>query len=179
MIQATWPRFDCQQKSDILFENVISRLFLEECVTVDGIGIGYWIYWHICMHHSELQAITVVSLISTLYKSPQHLLSLFPACCVFKSSSLATASNNGDASASSTHVVTVRQISHNWTLFFTAGLSTLNWTGLPSLLSLPHRAQLSCQLSTDLSHWPTNYFTSLHFTSINWAALSQPGALTI
>jgi hypothetical protein len=54
----------------------------------------------ICIHHWELQAITTPSLISTLYKSPHHLLNLFPACCVFHSRSLAAASNSGDSSAS-------------------------------------------------------------------------------
>jgi hypothetical protein len=44
-------------------------------------------------HHSELQVITVLSLISRLYKSPQHPVSLLPACCVSNSRSLATASN--------------------------------------------------------------------------------------
>jgi hypothetical protein len=78
----------------------------------------------------------------------------------------------------------------NWTLFFTARLSAVNWTGFPSFLSLPYRAQLNCQpstiwvpgwspfhtnlqvissqpdfqLTTELSHSPTNYFTSLNPT---------------
>jgi hypothetical protein len=42
-------------------------------VTIDGVWIGYWIYWH----NSELQIITAISLISSFYKSPQHTLSLF------------------------------------------------------------------------------------------------------
>jgi hypothetical protein len=42
-------------------------------------------------HNSELQAVTAPSLIYTLYKSPQHMLSLFSACCVFTIRSLATA----------------------------------------------------------------------------------------
>jgi hypothetical protein len=69
-----------------------------------------------CTHHSELHVITALSPISTLHKSPQHPLSLFPACYVFNSRSLATASNSGDFSASRAHIVTVRWISHNWTL---------------------------------------------------------------
>jgi hypothetical protein len=56
-------------------------------------------------HHSELQVITELLQISTLYKSSQHSLSLFPACCVFISRSLATASNSGDFSASRAHVL--------------------------------------------------------------------------
>jgi hypothetical protein len=43
------------------------------CVTIDGVWIRYWIYWH----SSELQVITELLLISTLYNSPQHTLRLF------------------------------------------------------------------------------------------------------
>jgi hypothetical protein len=42
-------------------------------------------------HDWELQVITAPSLISTILKSPQHPLSLFPAWCVFTSRSLSTA----------------------------------------------------------------------------------------
>jgi hypothetical protein len=35
-----------------------------------------------CVHHSELQLVTALSLTSTIHRSPQHLLSLFPACCL-------------------------------------------------------------------------------------------------
>jgi hypothetical protein len=111
-------------------------------VTIDGIWIVYCIYWYTCTHHSELQVITALPLISTLYKSPQRPLSLFPACWV-NSRSLAMTSSSEYSSASGAHVVTVRRISRNWTLFFTAGLSTVNWTVGPSLLSLPCRAQLN------------------------------------
>jgi hypothetical protein len=119
----------------------------------------------------------------------------FPAYCVSNSRSLATASSSGDSSASHTYVITVWRISLNWTLFFTAGLSALNWTGLPSLLSLLYTARFKCQpstmwvpgwrpyhtnlpvfssqadfqLTTEHSHSPTNYFTSLHFTQLNWS----------
>jgi hypothetical protein len=44
-------------------------------------------------HHSELREIIAPLLISTIYKSPQLPLGLFPACCVLNSSSLATISN--------------------------------------------------------------------------------------
>jgi hypothetical protein len=62
-------------------------------VAIDGIWVGYWIYWH----NSELQVITVLSLISTLYKSLHTRCS--PACSVSNSHSVAVASNNGDSSA--------------------------------------------------------------------------------
>jgi hypothetical protein len=123
-------------------------------------------------------------LISTIYKLPQHPLSLFPACCVLNSLSLVTASNGGDSSASRPRIVTVRQISRNWT--------PVNSTIAPSLLSLPWKAQLNCQpptnwvpgwrpfhtnllvfssqaefqLTTELSHSPTSYFTSLHSAKV-------------
>jgi hypothetical protein len=56
-------------------------------------------------HDSELQVTTALSLISTLYKSPQHPLSLFPACCISTSRSLAISSNSGDSSASCAQVL--------------------------------------------------------------------------
>jgi hypothetical protein len=40
---------------------------------IDGVWSGYWIYWH----NSELQVTTALSLSSTLYKPPQHPISLF------------------------------------------------------------------------------------------------------
>jgi hypothetical protein len=52
------------------------------------------------IHHSELQAIAVPPLISTIHKSPQHPLSLCPACCVFTSRSLETGSNSRNSSTS-------------------------------------------------------------------------------
>jgi hypothetical protein len=71
-------------------------------------------------HDSELQVITPLSPISTLYKSQQHPLNPFQPA-VFTSRSLATASNIEDSSASRAQV----------------------------LLSQPH-VQNSCQLSTEL-----------------------------
>jgi hypothetical protein len=75
--------------------NLLSRIWV--CVTIRR-GID-WILDLLTTHHSELQVITALSLISTLYKSSQYLLS-FPACCVFNSRSLATASNTWESSAS-------------------------------------------------------------------------------
>jgi hypothetical protein len=56
------------------------------------------------MKDSEIQAITAPPLISTIDKSPEHPLNLFPAYCVI-SSSLATVSNSGDSSASRAEVL--------------------------------------------------------------------------
>jgi hypothetical protein len=64
-------------------------------------------------HHSEIQAVTLLLLISTIHKSPQHPLSLFPACCVFISHSLATASSSGDSSASCTQVLSLQPCMQN------------------------------------------------------------------
>jgi hypothetical protein len=107
-------------------------------------------------HHSELQVwiITVLSLMSTIHWSPQHPLSFFPACCVFNSHSLATVSNSGDSLASCAHIISVQQISHNWTLTN----CQLNYSALPS--------QPPLQSSTQ-----PNYFTSLHFTSLHFTPL--------
>jgi hypothetical protein len=41
-------------------------------------------------------------------------------------------------------------------------LSTVNSTKAPSLLSLPWRARLNCQTSTELTHSPNNFFTQLN-----------------
>jgi hypothetical protein len=71
-------------------------------------------------HHSELQVITAPLLISIIHGSPQHPLSIFPAFYVFNT---AMASNSCDSSASHTHVVTVQQMSGNWTLSANLGSS--------------------------------------------------------
>jgi hypothetical protein len=64
-------------------------------------------------HHWELQAITTISFFSTLRitKAPAK---TFPACCVFTSRFLVTASNNGDSSASCAQVW--KPLVQNWTL---------------------------------------------------------------
>jgi hypothetical protein len=124
------------------------------CMTIDGVWIRYWIYWH----NSELQVITAPLLISIIHRLPQHPLSLFPACCAFNSRSLATASNSGDSSASRAHVVILRRISRNWNL--------VNLTITPSLLSL------FCRTQHSWTHSPTNQL--LHFTSLHWTELPQP-----
>jgi hypothetical protein len=89
-------------------------------------------------HHSELQVIAAPLLISTVHRSPQHPLSLFPACCVFKSHSLAMASNSGNSSASCAHVITVQQISRNWTLVN----CQLNYSAISSQPPLQSSTQL-------------------------------------
>jgi hypothetical protein len=69
------------------------------------------------IHHSELQVIAALSLIFRLYKSSQHPLRFFSACCIF-SRSLATASNSVDSSASRSQVLSSQSPLQN---------STLNW----------------------------------------------------
>jgi hypothetical protein len=46
-------------------------------VIIDGVAIGELDLLTTSIHHSEIQVITALWLISTLYKSPQHQLSLF------------------------------------------------------------------------------------------------------
>jgi hypothetical protein len=114
-------------------------------------GFDWWIYLLTTYtQDSELQEITAPLLISTIHKSPQHPLRLFPAYCVFNSRSLVMASNSGDPSASRAHIITVWRISRNW-------------TGSPSLLNLPCRAQLN-----SLTHQSS---TSLHLTALSSAGL--------
>jgi hypothetical protein len=69
---------------------------------------------------SELQVITALSLTSTPYKLPQHLLSFLSACCVF--------------------------ISRSWQRLLTVEILQLNaW----SSIFIASRAELNFQLSTD------------------------------
>jgi hypothetical protein len=63
-------------------------------VTINGGWIGKWNYWH----DSELQAITALLLIYTLYKLLQHTPSL--SFIIFTIRCLVTALNIGDSSAS-------------------------------------------------------------------------------
>jgi hypothetical protein len=76
------------------------------------------------IQNSELQVITALSLISTLYKPLQYPLSLFQVYCVFIRRSLVTASNSGDSSASRAQVLSsqpsVQNSALNWLL-------TANW----------------------------------------------------
>jgi hypothetical protein len=51
-------------------------------------------------HDSQLQATTAPPLISTIHKSPQHQLSLFPPSCVFISRSLVMASKSRNSTTS-------------------------------------------------------------------------------
>jgi hypothetical protein len=84
-----------------------------------------------CTHHSELQVITALSLISTLYKSLHAKSS--PAYCVLTSRSLSTSSNDGDSSASRAHFVT-RWLS---TPPIESSLHTLPYNSLWPLIQLP------------------------------------------
>jgi hypothetical protein len=59
-------------------------------------------------HDSELQAVTAPPPITTAPAKP------FPACCVFTSRSLATASDSGDASASRPQVLSSQTAVQNW-----------------------------------------------------------------
>jgi hypothetical protein len=113
-----------------------------------------WIGWldllTICAHHLELHVVTALPLISTLYSSPRHLLSFFPACCVFTRRFLATVSNSGDSSASRSQVLLPQPPRAELPASY-----SLNWTGSPSLLSLPCRAQLHAALVKSSLHSPT------------------------
>jgi hypothetical protein len=82
-------------------------------------------------HHSELQVITALSLVSVIYNSPQHPLRLFPACYVFISRYLVTASNIGHSSPSRAQVLSSQPLVQNST--FNRQLET-NWVP-PQLFS--------------------------------------------
>jgi hypothetical protein len=60
------------------FEHERKHVMIYGCMNIEVISIGYWIYWH----NSELQIITALSLISTLYKSPRRLLNFSSLLCL-------------------------------------------------------------------------------------------------
>jgi hypothetical protein len=114
--------------------------------------------------------ITASLLISTIHRSTQHLLSRFPACCVF-SRSLAT--------ALTVEILELPALTSLLSCEYPATelMSTVNLIIAPSLLSLPCRAQLNCKHSTD--NWTgqsqsqsqnQSYFTtgSLRPISLSW-----------
>jgi hypothetical protein len=85
-----------------------SLRFLTYCHNL-GCNCGWGMDWSMdllttCTLHSELQLITMLLLISTIHKLPQHPLSIFQPA-VFISRSLATAYNSGDSSASHAQVL--------------------------------------------------------------------------
>jgi hypothetical protein len=107
-----------------------------------------------CIHHSELQVITAVSLISTLYKSQQPPLSLFQPA-VFTSRSLATASNTGDSSASCIQVLLSQPPVQNSCQLTTSWVP--GWRpfyAIIQIFSSQADFQLTTALSTELSHSP-------------------------
>jgi hypothetical protein len=112
-------------------------------------------------HHSDLQIITALSLISTIHRLPQHLLSLFHTA-VITSHYLATTSKSGDSSASRIQILSSQPPSQN--------ASKLNTDYSKISSQPPLRAQLNCQPSTELSHSPT---TSLHSTELHSAGLGS------
>jgi hypothetical protein len=132
--------------------------------------MNWWIdLLTIYIHHSELHVITAPLLISTIYRSSQHPLSLFPVCFVFNSRSLATVSNSGDTSASRAHVVTVRRISCNWKLVD----CQLNYSDISSQSPLQSSTQLPAfnwlgpRLAT-ISHQPLSLLFTGWLSTDNW-----------
>jgi hypothetical protein len=84
-------------------------------------GLDWWMDLLITyIHNSELQVITAPSLLSIIRKWLQHPLSIFQACYVVISRSLATAANSGNSSASRAHIrysqPPVRKSNLNWQL---------------------------------------------------------------
>jgi hypothetical protein len=84
-------------------------------------------------HHMELQVITALLLISTLYSSLEHPLSLFPACCLFISCSLVMASNSRDSSESLIQVLSLNPFVQNSTL------NQLTTELTPRLVAISHQ----------------------------------------
>jgi hypothetical protein len=83
-------------------------------ITIDGVWLGYCMYWTLIHTTRNYKQFTAPPLISTIHKSPQHTLSLFSSFCVFISRSLATAYNSGDSSASRARILSSQTPVQNW-----------------------------------------------------------------
>jgi hypothetical protein len=141
---------------DVIMSTITEVAWIWRCtIYIDGVWIGELDLLNTCTHHSELQVITALSLISTLYKSQQHPLSLFQPT-VFTSRSLATASNSGDCIAFRAHIVTVRRISRNWTLVD----CQLNYSAVSSQLPLQSSPQLPALNWTPQPAWTPRYIAA-------------------
>jgi hypothetical protein len=142
-------------------------------------------------HHSELQVITALSLISTLYSSPQHPLSLFAVCCVFISRSLVTASSTGDSSASRTQILPPPTFIQNWLPatfstelgchLFSASLAELNCTRQVKVkvtlrLTVGQSVSQSWCRAPIWASWPDIYYCLTITVLLLWGALSDERA---
>jgi hypothetical protein len=105
------------------------------CVTINGVLNRVLDILTTYTHDSELQVITAPALISTLFQITTVPSMSFPVY-VFTSRSLATASNNGDPSASRAHVLSERRLPSN--CLFSSQTPVQNWLGCSSCL--PHNS---------------------------------------
>jgi hypothetical protein len=112
---------------------------------------------------------SALSLTSTLYNSLLQTLSLFAACSVFNSRSLATASNSSDSSVSRTQVLPARRISRNWTPSIPLSLSlslTLRPTvSRPVFLGIKHPSGAYDQIFITVRQLPVCWCGDLSFTT--------------
>jgi hypothetical protein len=141
---------------------------LDSIVTIFVCDYGQGVDWWMDLittytHHSEVQLITAPLLISTIHKLPQHMLSIFPACCVLASRSLATAYSNGDSSTCRAQVLLSQPPVQNscqlstqlYRHHFSASLAELNWTANPQLnLIAPVVFSITLQRGLHRKHCP-------------------------
>jgi hypothetical protein len=129
-------------------------------------GMDWWesIYLTTYTRHSELQVITPLSLISTLYESLHAKSST--ACCVFTSRSLATASNSGYSSTSRAQVRSLLSLTYR-TQLLTDWLAPIVFVTSPlHRLSRKHPSIVACVFIAAGTCLPircleTSYITSL------------------
>jgi hypothetical protein len=124
-------------------------------------GMNWWMdLLNTYTHHPELQEITALSPFSTLYKPPQHSLNPFPACCIFISRSIVTASNTRDSSASRAQVLSSQPPMQN---------STLKWqmttnSQAAAILHQPPSLLFTGRLSIDSSQLTEQHTRSLQLS---------------
>jgi hypothetical protein len=128
--------------------NILSR-FMCDCRRGSDWWLGLLTIYEYT-HHTELQVITALSIISTIHKSPQHPLNPFPACCVFISRSLVAA-----LTVKVLQLPPLRSYLHSLPCRILCQL-TVNWSIVPSFLSLPCRTQLSVDYYQAGGHFTPN-----------------------
>jgi hypothetical protein len=102
-------------------------------VTIDVVWICEWMYWPL-IHTTRKYNYSATANLHNSQMIRAHA-KRFPACCVFTSRSLATASNSGHSFTRSGSIFTDSHAELNWTEFQSHSQSYVTTDGQPSSLS--------------------------------------------
>jgi hypothetical protein len=138
-------------------------------LTIDGFGLVNGFIDHLYTPIENTNNYSAIA-ISTINKSPQHSLSLFPACLVFISNSLAKASNSEESSASGAQVLSSQTPVQN-------SLSThcrLNYSAISSQPHLQNSLSTHCRLNySAISSQPHLQNSLSTHCRLNYSAISS------